>query len=700
MEEKTINLIIIDDSFDSEEIIVSKLRAAGYTARSTRVEDDEDLTDAIKQHIPDIIIYFEGLELISLKETITCLNKDKKTGICRVISVSRNESGNIPVDVVSAMRTGAVDACYFNNIDHLLLIITREYQSLINRKQVSYCKKAFNESEKRCASLLDSSRDAIAYIHEGMHVYSNRSYLNMFDIAESDELEGMPVLDMVTNDGRDELKSFLRAYLQTEGGIEKFETQLLKADGTEFSGEMEFSPAQIDGEPCIQIIIRKEDAASEELERQLKLLSQKDQLTGLFNRQYCIEKLEAVISDCQQEKYTAALLEIKIDNFHDIKNTVGVIDADQYIIDAAKTLSEAADDGDTLSRYTHDCFALIAINYTIDNIESYAAQLQKAISQFETTVHGAQINTTCCVGITLIDSDSPDYDDIFARSEKAISIATEKGTNQIVTYTPQKGELTRHDVDARFKVQLTDALKNDKFLLHYQPVVSLHGDTDERYEVFVRMQTEDKEPLIMPQDFLPAAERVGMAIAIDRWVLYKTIQEYNLRKKTGKRTRFFIKLSAASIKDKTLIDWLSYQIKDKQIPANTLNFAVKATIAVTHLKNAKSLSHDLKKLNCGFILDDFGTGANPFQLLDHIHVDYVRIERSFMDSLTNNPKNQESIRTLAEEASKLGKLTIAQHVPDATSLSILWGMGVNFIQGYFLQEPLPTMDYDFTEMSG
>jgi len=696
VEEKIINLIIIDDSFDSEEVIVSKLRAAGYSARSTRVEDDEDLTDAIKEHIPDIIIYFEGMELISLKETIACLNKDKRTGNCRVISVSRNE----PYNVVSAMRTGAIDACCFSNIDHLLLIITREYQSLINCKQVSYYKKAFNESEKRCTSLLDSSRDAIAYIHEGMHVYSNRSYLSMFDIAESDDLEGIPMLDMVTVDNRDELKSFLRTYLQVEGGIEKFETQLLKPDGTEFSGEMEFSPAQIDGEPCIQIIIRKEDATSRELELQLKLLSQKDQLTGLFNRQYCIEKLETVISDCQQEKYTAALLEIKIDNFHDIKNTVGVIDADQYLIDAAKALSEAVDDDDILSRYTHDCFALIAINYTVDNIESYAAQLQKSISQFETSIHGTQINTTCCVGITLIDCDSPDYDDILARSEKAVSIAAEKGTNQIVTYTPRKGELTRHEVDAKFKVQLTDALKNDKFLLHYQPVVSLHGDTDERYEVFVRMQQEGKEPLIMPQDFLPAAERVGMAIAIDRWVLYKTIQEYKLRKKTGKQTRFFIKLSAASIKDKTLIDWLSYQIKDKQIPANTLNFAVKATIAVTHLKNAKSLSHNLKKLNCGFILDDFGTGANPFQLLEHIHVDYVRVERSFMESLANNPKNQESIRNLAEEAAKLGKLTIAQHVPDATSLSILWGMGVNFIQGYFLQEPLPTMDYDFTEMSG
>jgi EAL domain-containing protein (putative c-di-GMP-specific phosphodiesterase class I) len=281
-----------------------------------------------------------------------------------------------------------------------------------------------------------------------------------------------------------------------------------------------------------------------------------------------------------------------------------------------------------------------------------------------------------------------------------VATATSKGANQIHVYLPEKGELTRHEVDARFKEQLTEALKLDKFILHFQPIVSLHGDTDERYEVFVRLSTDGSDELVMPQDFLPAAERIGMAIAIDRWVLYRTIQEFAIRQKTGINTRFFIKLSASSLKDDTLIDWLSYQIKEKKIPPYTLNFEIKETVAVTNLKSAKSLSHKLKSLQCGFVLDDFGTGTNPFQLLEHIHADYVRMESSFMDNLGDNPQNQESIKNLAEQAAELGKLTIAQHVPDATSLSLLWGMGVNFIQGYFLQEPLPTMEYDFTEMSG
>jgi len=696
VEDKIINLIIIDDSFDSEEKIISKLRTTGYTAKSTRVEDDEDLLEVLVTQTPDLVIYFEGMELITLKQTIDCLKKDKRTENTRVISVNKSERP----DVVAAMRAGAVDASNFTNIDHLLLVIAREHQSLVSARKIAKFSRAFKESEKRCTSLLDSSRDAIAYIHEGMHVYSNQSYLEMFGILESDDLEGLPILDMVTAEGRDAFKDFLRNYTKNDAGTDNFDTSLCKPDGEEFSGEMELSPAQIDGEPCIQIIIRKEDANSEELERQLKLLSQQDQLTGLFNRQFFVEKLEQTISDCEKEKYTAALIEIRIDNFDEIKNSVGVVESDKYIIEAAKVLSTVTQDDDILSRYTHDSFAVIGIDYTKDNIENYAAKFQKAISQLETNINGSNINTTCCVGIALIDSDSPEYNDILARSEKAVNAAADKGANQTFTYTPDKGELTRHEVDAKFKEQLTDALKNDKFVLHYQPIVSLHGDTNERYEVFVRLETGDSNQLIMPVDFLPAAERIGMSIAIDRWVLYQTIQAFTARKAKGKSSRFLIKLSASSIKDDTLIDWLSYQIKEKKIPDNTLNFAIKETVAVTNLKNAKLLSQKLKALKCGLVLDDFGTGTNPFQLLDHIHVEYVRMESSFMENLAENPQNQESIKSLAEQAAELGKLSIAQHVPDAGSLSLLWGMGINFIQGYFLQEPAATMEYDFTEMSG
>lgn len=701
VEEKSINLIIIDDSFDSEERIVSSLRATGYAARSIRAEDEEDLENAINTQRPDLVIYFCGMSMISLAQTSALLKKHVTTGLCRTIAVVKD--GNTG-SVVEAMRDGAVDLVSYENIDHLMMVIAREQKALNDARQKEQLNKSLYEAERRCNSLLDSSRDAIAYIHEGMHIYSNDSYLELFDIAASDELEGLPVLDMISTDQREAFKSFLRDYAKNEDSAQTLQTQLRKPDGSEFEGEMEFSPARIDNEPCIQIIIRQQAHSPEELEKQLKLLSQKDQLTGIYNRQYFIESLVDVISQCEEGKYTAVVMEIQLDNFNSIKDTVGITDADNYITAAATALNAAIDDQTILARYTHSTFACISTGLDRAGVEKLAAQFQSVIAALVYDEKANSINTTCSIGAALIDDDTPEYNAILSQVEKALHEATEKGVNQICIHEQEKGELTRQEIDTRFKDQLTRALKEDNFVLHFQPVVSLHGDTEERYEVFVRLKNigndESQDNLIMPQDFLPAAERIGLATAIDRWVLYQTINQILQRSEKGIKTHFFLKLSAASIKDDTLIDWLSYQVKEKKLPADSLAFVVKESVAVTNLKHTKELSQFLRMLNCGFIVDDFGSGTNPFQLLQHIQADYIRIDPNYMQDLTDNPQHQEHVKMIADKAGELGKLTIAQRVPDAASLSVLWGMGINFIQGNFLQEPSETLEYDFTEMSG
>ena len=696
VDENTIILIVIDDSFDTEERVVSTLRNDGYAARSTRVEDAQDLNEAIRKKEPDLVLYTKGMELISLKETCDCIKQHLNGTPVPVIAVQKNGDEESTVD---AMRHGAVDLSSYDNIDHLRLVINREFTALRSWRQMHKLETAMGESERRCESLLDSSRDAIAYVHEGMHVYSNDSYLELFDLQQFDELESMPILDMIAPDNRDSFKSFLRDYVQKDASTEVHKTHLLKPDGKEFEGEMEFSPASIEGEPCIQVIIRKEDVNTEALEERLKELSQKDQLTGLYNRQYCLDTLEHTISHCESENCSAALMEIRLDNFDDIKSRIGAVDIDKYFVEVARALKEASHENDTLS-FMNPGYSIIAYNQNNDSIHEYAEEIQNAIMELDVTIGSEKINTTCCIGITVIDKNSPETNEVLRRADKVSGEAAEAGTNQIKIYVPEEGELTRHEVDSRFKEQLTHALKDDKFILFYQPIISLHGDTDERYEVFVRMLTEDGKDMIMPQDFLPAAERIGMSMAIDRWVLYKAIQDVIKRYKQGKRTHFFIKLSAASIKDETLIEWISFQIKDKGLPENALIFEVKESVAVTNLKNAKDLADNLKKIKCGFVLDDFGSGSNPFQLLEHINADYIRLDKSFMDELADNPQNQEMIKKIADQASEHGKFTITQFVKDANSLSLLWGMGVNFIQGYFLQEPQAEMNYDFTDIAG
>ncbi|MCW8855659.1 MAG: response regulator, partial [Gammaproteobacteria bacterium] len=204
--ENKINIFIIDDSFNNEENVVKILRTAGYAAHTTRAEDDEDLIKALKKTTPDILLYVLGMELISLEETIACL-KEHANAPVPVIAVNRKGHEG---EIVKIMRAGARDLTDFETPTHLELVIIREVEAFKAIKKSHLLEQSTKETEKRCEALLDSSRDAIAYIHEGMHVYSNESYLELFGFNESEDLEGMPILDMVGMEDRDTFKTFLR----------------------------------------------------------------------------------------------------------------------------------------------------------------------------------------------------------------------------------------------------------------------------------------------------------------------------------------------------------------------------------------------------------------------------------------------------------------------------------------------------------
>ncbi|MDQ1363756.1 MAG: multidomain signaling protein FimX [Pseudomonadota bacterium] len=692
--ENKISIFIIDDSLTNEEQVIKIMRSAGYAAHTTRLEDEEDLTAALEKKAPDILLYAMGMPL-SLEDTIACLQRVLKHPI-PVIAVNRPGHEG---DIIKIMRAGARDLASFEKPAHLELVIKREMAASIESRKMHHLETSIKESERRCQALLDSSRDAIAYIHEGMHIYSNKSYLDLFKFEASEDLEGMPILDMVGMDDRDKFKNFLRDNCK-DGTCnhEKLHLNLKNADSTEFEGEMEFSPASIDGEPCVQVIIRNQ-SNSKELEQKLAMMSQKDTVTGLFNRQHFVDSLATITNTVKESNQTAAVMLIHLDNFADIKQSTGVVGSDKYLKELADKLTEATIKNDLLARFEGGVFSIICNNQTAASIRSYAQKLQKTCANYIGNINNQSLNSTSSIGISIIDQNAPDTNEILLRAERAVTEAKQLGSNNIVIYQPKAGELTQKEIDTQVTKDLKDAITNNRFILYYQPIISLHGDTDERYEVFVRLLGKDGK-VIMPNDFLPAANRTGMSLAIDRWILFNTITTLTQRWKDGKRTLFFVKLTANSIKDSNLMNWLKETLIKFNVPKNSLIFQVKESTAVTSLKHTAEISKSLKELNCSFTLDDFGTGSNPFELLKHVPADYLKLEKSFMENLSSSPTNQEALKKITEQAMTLNKLTIAQCVQDATSLSVLWGMGINFIQGNFLQEPMPELNYDFTAMMG
>jgi EAL domain-containing protein (putative c-di-GMP-specific phosphodiesterase class I) len=190
-----------------------------------------------------------------------------------------------------------------------------------------------------------------------------------------------------------------------------------------------------------------------------------------------------------------------------------------------------------------------------------------------------------------------------------------------------------------------------------------------------------------------------MAKGIDRWVIFNAANQLAKQLKQSPGTVFFIPLTDSALEDPELFRWISQLLEQLQLKDHKVVFQMSESSVTTHLKQARALAGALHKINCKLSLYNFGAEPNPFQLTKHIHADYIKISHEFMKKLTTNVENQQAIQSIAEKAAEHGQISIAPDVDDAGSVSVLWGLGINLIQGDFLQAQAEELVYDFSAMA-
>jgi EAL domain-containing protein (putative c-di-GMP-specific phosphodiesterase class I) len=186
---------------------------------------------------------------------------------------------------------------------------------------------------------------------------------------------------------------------------------------------------------------------------------------------------------------------------------------------------------------------------------------------------------------------------------------------------------------------------------------------------------------------MPIAEKHQLTPAIDRWVINRAIEVLKARDGQGIQTTFFVKLTADSMQDATFLPWLEDRLKRAALRQGQLVLEMTESKVVTLLRPAQEFINRWKKMGGRFALEQFGSGLNSFQLLAHIDADYLKIDRTYMNQLPQHPENQKKIGEICVQAHEMKRLTVAEWVEDATSTSLLFACGVDFVQGNFLQEP-------------
>ncbi|WP_263147243.1 EAL domain-containing protein [Pseudomonas sp. RIT-PI-AD] len=681
IEKKTIRLLILEDSQNEAERLVSLFRNSGRATRVHRLTSSEGLQEALQQSW-DLLIAAPMSDGLDPSEALGAIRRQAKD-----IPFIQLVDGNDSDLITEALTMGAQDALPLGDDERLMLVANRELANLEERRARRAAEVALREIEKRCQLLLDSSVDAITYVHDGMHIYANRAYVELFGYEDAEELEGMPMIDLIASRDQAAFKDFLKNY-QREGNAELI-CDGNRADGGKFQARMNFSPATYDGEPCIQVVIRTE-SGNAELEEKLREISSQDLVTGLYNRSYFLELLDGAVERAVNAAQPSSLAYIRVDRYASLLADVGIAGIDLLLTDLANLLRGHFNGGAQLARFGDDVFGVLQPGQQPEQMrDSLQALLKKVESQLF-DVSGRTVQTTLSIGVAGLDEKTAKTQEVVDRAHRCADELD--GGNGIQIYDPAD-ELAAAANRGNVLAMVQQALDTNGFRLLFQPVISLRGDTFEHYEVLLRLLSpQGKE--VPPGEFLAAAKDAGLAERIDRWVILNSVKLLAEHRSKGHSTRLFVHLSSASLQDPTLLPWLSVALKAARLPSDSLILQLSEPDAIAYLKQAKALTQGLAALHCKVALSQFGCALNPFNTLKHLTVDFVKVDGSFAQDLTK-AENQEALKTLVTSLHAQAKLTIVPFVESASVLATLWQAGVNYIQGYYLQGPSQAMDYDF-----
>lgn len=687
---ETIHLLILDSSQNDAEKVVSLLRNSGRATRAHRITSEEDLLEALANGNWGLMLLRDGdneeLSVDQVLAQVKRLDKDIPA-IVMLEDFDRKRT-------VEVMRLGASDAVPFDFQDLLLLTINRELNGLQERRKRRLLDAHLRESEQRCQLLLESSKDAIAYVNDGMHIFANKSYLDFLGYDDVDELMCIPMLDTLTPGSQHSFKEFMKQFAYPNAQTKTLACTARRSDDAELSVLLQASLATYDGELCTQIMVRPEHNNAE-LEEKLKQISSQDLLTGLYNRQYLMEQLAACTARALEKGQTGALAYIAVDNFVQIKSQVGIAGADLMLGDLANILRQHANEEMTLARLSDDAFSLLCMPCSEENMVAVSERVRRSVEDHLFDVSGRTVQMTVSIGIALITDNAPKAQDLMGRAHTASADVRKleghtEGNGVNIYSTASKNVLGGLDTVA----DIQRALDENRFRLLFQPIINLRGEGEEHYESFLRMlDPEGKE--VSPYDFLPPAGPSDMASKIDRWVVLQTIKHLSSHRSQGHETRLFLNVTAETIQDKTFVSWLSVALKAARLPGDSLIFQICETDAGTFLKQAKEFSKNLAELHCKLSISHFGSGLNPFNTLKHISVDYVKLDGSFTEEIQKSQGAKDEVKEMIQTLQNMGKLTVVPLVENAIVLSTLWQAGVNYIQGYYLQAPVPEMNYNF-----
>lgn len=685
-----LNLLVIDDDQLYAERLVHLLGCYYDTINLGFLDDKEELLKSLRQ--PWDVLVFGNAYDMSFTDVVGVVQEQSidLPMIClfneEMVASTNNDEG-LP-DIISGTM---VKSLKVDQEMAVVMSICLQHDNLRSRRELRTLRHVLSEAEQRANVLIKNSKSAVAYIDQGIHIFANDPYLQLFGFESMNDAIGVPVVDLIA--GGDNVKGFKQFLRQFDKGSRQeveFNFESKRMDGSTFEAKLQLAAATLDGEPVTQVIIQQNHNNSAEVAKRLAAAECKDSLTGINNRRGFEEQMAIVYQQARQGLMTAGLLYIQLDNVGKIRSSLGLQGVDATVKQVAYALDELISDGH-VSRFSDTAFTILVEDKSTTELETLAKQIGSRISNMLIEVDKRTTSTTVSIGIVKIETNTAEPSIVLERAMDAINQIMIETSNHGGTYHLYDPSEHANSDDHALAESLVDAIANSRFELSFQPIYDINNDRSDFFEVYLRLPLADADNTILtPDQFMAVAKTHKLLEKIDRWVLINACKKVNDVRKTHPEARLLVQLTSASLIDKKLPSVASQLIKAVGGAAGVLTLQFNEKDVSDHLTVAKTQFAALSQVSCQMGINNFGSSAKSIEIVSFVQPDMVRLARSYVDGI-DSADNLETVKSLIMRTNEVNVDVLMPYIEDAATMSVAWSVGARYLQGYYLEEPSSTI---------
>ncbi|WP_339497038.1 EAL domain-containing protein [Pseudomonas sp. EA_15y_Pfl1_P101] len=575
----------------------------------------------------------------------------------------------------------------------IVLALLRTHKLLAQRHAFA---NALQQEKERAQITLESIGDGVITTDvDGAITYMNPAAeaLTHWHSAQAQGLPLAALFNLLDDDAEPDGFTLIEHIVkgQLSGGSEHSKT-IQRLDGSTVSVTLVGAPIRSYGKVTGAVLVLHDMTQERQYIANLSWQATHDALTGLANRREFEFRLEQVLHPAgQQDGGRHALMFLDLDQFKLVNDTCGHAAGDELLRHICALLQSDLREGDTLARLGGDEFGILLENCPAVVAEKIAESLRHTVQNLHFVWKGRPFMTTVSVGLVHLGQTPTTLETSLRAADMACYMAKEKGRNRVQVYHADDSELSLRFGEMAWVQRLHMALEENRFCLYAQEISPL-GQTDAgngHIEILLRLHDEAGR-IILPDSFIPAAERYGLMTSLDRWVVenvFKIIARCLQERPNRPMAVCAINLSGITIGDDEFLGFLREKFHTYNIPPSMICFEITETSAIANLGSAIRFINELKALGCQFSLDDFCAGMSSFAYLKHLPVDFLKIDGSFVKDMLDDPINRAMVEVINHIGHVMGKRTIAEFVETPQIEQALLDIGVDYAQGYLIERP-------------